>query len=1156
MKLKRLAINRLPGINPPFEIQAAGAGFHVVVGPNGIGKSSLCRAVESLYWDDRGSSQKTSINGEFELDGEAWWGEREGSRVRWQRSGEDSKPPNLPASHNHRYFFLHLRDLIDPSSDGTQDIASEIRRQMSGGFDLDRIAADLFGGVSAQHVRRERSDFNKASEDVRNAEGTQLGLQRRADQLDILSEQLDAAESSARRLALVERALELTGRLQENSAIAEEIAILPHGVAKLTGNELEQIERFQDQIAGLNERGRNWEAQLDAARKTKQATRLSAPLDQAELSILRENANAVGRLELELQAARDKRSECLTAVAVSLKALGGGEVDETGLALPDNHQLFEFLRDAEGHRAEISAIEKELGVLAYIEKPGAEQSALGDMRRAGDMLRAWLRAPELQAPALPRRASILGGVGVVAVGLGLTALVDPLFAALAAFGAGLAVPALLRGRGQPRGGTRDAAQQAFARLGIAEPEAWDIASVDARLRSLEDDISRMVRARDRDVERQKLNSRLEGLSKDGKVLDERRRKLADSLRLDEIPPDAELVETVRSLAQMATARKDDERARSKVETLETRYTALLSGLADVFERHDEAQPADATEGAAYLDSLVHRDAGLAGALSDEQGAISGLEQVSDDRSAYLSSIERIYSEVSLDDGDLQGLTLLLNSLPSYRDRKEKGTRLEGQIELDRTELAKAGEAELAECDGPMLEQLQGDLTQTVSKTAGLRDEIAEINAQVKEAQRGSNVQDFIAVRDEVRMKLLDCRDEVLFAKAGKFLIDAVKAEYEQTQMPRVFQRARSHLSAFTRHGYELLLGKDTTSPGLLAIETSSGERRNLDELSDGTRAQLLLAARLAFAEEVEQGGILPLFLDEALDQSDPARFEAIVRSLGQIAKDQDRQIFYLTSDPVDVDRIGNALAEEGCDIAATIDVGLIRRNAASCSDPAALCVEPRPEIPLPDEMSAEDYGIVLGVPAFLPGAGHEPQHVFYVLSDALDQLRDFLAAGIERVGQWRTASDTGLAEQLCAGSLSAQEVTARVALLGHFCALWKQGRGRSVDRDTLEQSGAVSGTFIDKITAANDELGGDAERLLASLDTKNDTRLKGFRRNNRDSLESYLRSEGYLDDQPVLSESELRLQAMATPAANTLPRDSAGDLLHRLWTWATRSSDA
>ena len=57
MKLKRLRINRLPGINEPFEIESDQVGFHVIYGPNEIGKSSICRAVESLL----GSSRTTIV---------------------------------------------------------------------------------------------------------------------------------------------------------------------------------------------------------------------------------------------------------------------------------------------------------------------------------------------------------------------------------------------------------------------------------------------------------------------------------------------------------------------------------------------------------------------------------------------------------------------------------------------------------------------------------------------------------------------------------------------------------------------------------------------------------------------------------------------------------------------------------------------------------------------------------------------------------------------------------------------------------------------------------------------------------------------------------------------------------------------------------------
>ena len=128
-------------------------------GPNGIGKSSICRAVEGLYWEDRGPTRSASIAGEFELDGETWRGEREGTHIRWQQGDGQNVSPNLPPSHNSRCFFLNLRSLIDPSRDGTADIASEIRRQMSGGFDLDEIASDLFTTVTGERGRRERSDF-------------------------------------------------------------------------------------------------------------------------------------------------------------------------------------------------------------------------------------------------------------------------------------------------------------------------------------------------------------------------------------------------------------------------------------------------------------------------------------------------------------------------------------------------------------------------------------------------------------------------------------------------------------------------------------------------------------------------------------------------------------------------------------------------------------------------------------------------------------------------------------------------------------------------------------------------------------------------------------------------------------------------------------
>ena len=1141
MKLNQLAINRLPGISQPFEIEAKGAGFYVVCGPNGIGKSSLCRAVEGLYWEDRGSSQRTSVSARFELDGEGWWAEREGSRVRWQRGGEDSVQPNLPASHNHRCFFLRLRDLIDPSPDGTRDIASEIRRQISGGFDLDQVTASLFAGVGKQHGRRERSDFNKALKDVQDAEGMQGGLQRRADQLDALRAQLDAAELSERRLTAVDRAVGLAERLEEYAHVTENKAVLPDGLAKLTGKEANQIEHLQGQVGEWNKRARTLEGQCNTARDAKRESRLATPLGAADLTIWRENVDELGRVELAIQAAKTEHSACRKELIAALSALGDGNVDDVDLDLSDHGQLFEFLRAVEAHKARTKAIEERLRLLTRVDRPEENQRELEKFRSAADALRSWLRAPDpetLTDKLRTRRPWVIFALGIAIAGAGLAVFVDPMFALMAAAGAGVAGPVFLMRNSRATSGARASAQDAFAKLGIDEPDAWDLPSVEERLHSLEGEIatrdSQIQRALYRNVERQSLESELDGLAEPEAALDAKRQMLTDSLKLDAIPQDAELVDFAHALHQLRTARIKDENAVGRVDQLEASHVSLLSDLATVLQRHGEPRPEDAKTAGAYLNGLADRNARIIQAISDKQQATNQLEQVSNDRATALESIKQIYTEVSLDDGDLPGLTALLNSLPDYLDLKKDATRLEAQIALDRDALANADEAGLAECEGPVLERLMADLSQAANTLDDLRDQIAEINAQVSEAKRGTSLQDLISKRDEARTKLQDRRDEALFSRAGKFLIDGVEQEYEQTQMPRVFERARSHFSAFTHHNYDLRLGREAKAPRLIAIDLSSGEGKELDELSGGTRAQLLLAARIAFAEEVEHGRVLPMFLDEALDQSDPERFEAIVRSLGRVAKEQERQIFYLTSDPLDIDRIRNALAGENYDITGVIDLGLIRTQAASVIGPTALQVEPRPTVLEAEGLTSEEYGAALGVPILAPALGYAQQHFFYLLSDDLDLLHDFLENGIKRVGQWRTVSGTALAEKLSSRSISAQEIELRANLLEVFCEFWKQGRGRPVDREVLENSGALSDRFLDDVAEIAGEQDADPERLLAAIGTGKDPRMKGFRRNSFDSLEQYLRENGNIDDLSVLGEDDLRLFALASPAANKL----------------------
>ncbi len=1167
MKLKRLAINRLPGISEPFEIEAAGAGFHVVYGPNGIGKSSICRAVEGLYWEDRGPSRPTSVNAEFELDGESWQGEREGERVRWQRGAERNVFPNLPPSYNHRCFFLNLWDLIDSSRDGTVDIASEIRRQMSGGFDLDKIASDLFSGIATHRSRDERNEFNKASDNLREAVGKHTDLQQRGSDLEELKTQLHEAETAARRLTLVDRAIGLARRREELAGIVERIQALPDALASMTGKEVEELERQQAQVDELAERGRNLENELGEAREAGRESGLAEPLEAVDFAAWREDADELGRIEVALEAARSERSATRNRLASELTAMGGGDVSNVALTLPKHAELFEFLRSSHAHDTRVGVVRERLRLVERVPEPKDGQRELEAFQDAAEALRSWLRVPGPEGPGVRVRARwpwlllalLLILAGAAPAVLGPAAAVDPSLTPLAAAGAGIALAALLVGNRRTSRARRDAACAAFELLDLEAPEQWDTPSVESRLHGLEGEAADLQaslrRARDRDVEQQTLENELEGLREQKRTLDARRRELTDSLGLGTLPPDAELVDFVRALDQYRLARGDDEAAAGKVKGLEERHAALLASLAGVLEEQGEPRPATAATASARLNHLADRNSRLERALSAERSLARQLGENAAAREGALRSIGQIYAEAGMKEGDLNGLLSLVHSLQRYRELNHEKTSLEGQIDLDRTELQKAGESELAECDVLSLVPIKDGLSRLVARADELRTEIAEITTRMNEARSGSGVQELIAGREKARARLRDLRDEALYASAGRYLVDAVEEEYEQTRMPRVLERARDHFSRFTDHNYELRLGKGAGTPRLLAVELNSREERELDELSSGTRAQLLLAARIAFAEHVEQEKVLPLFLDEALDQSDPKRFEAVVRSLGRIASEQDRQIFYLTSDPLDVDRIRDALGKEDCAVAASIDLGWIRTNAVSAGGPQALRVDTGPAVPAPDGLSPEEYGAALGVPAFRPALGYAEQHFFYVLWDDLDLLHDLLSNGIERAGQWRTVSGTPLAGRLGSRSTAPPEIPLRLDLLDVFCELWKQGRNRPVGRDALEDSGALAEPFLDEAVVIAGELDGDPERLLTTLRETRDPRVRGFRKSSFRRLRRHLIENGYLDERPVLTESELQLRALTTPAANRLPQGIASGCLKRWWEWARKFAE-
>ena len=341
---------------------------------------------------------------------------------------------------------------------------------------------------------------------------------------------------------------------------------------------------------------------------------------------------------------------------------------------------------------------------------------------------------------------------------------------------------------------------------------------------------------------------------------------------------------------------------------------------------------------------------------------------------------------------------------------------------------------------------------------------------------------------------------------------------------------------FTRGGWRLDLGPDNA---FRAHDLGTGQARSLAELSDGTRAQLLLAVRLAALEELEpEHEPVPVCLDETLSITDPVRFRAIASALLELA-DDGRQILYFTADPGEVAQWRQVCAELGRPPLRVLDLAALR-GAPEDWGGELPALPPAPErVPDPTGQTPAEYARQLGVPA--PDAFEEIAgwHLYLAAHDDLDALAACLRHHLKSIGHWREACRREVSPREVSRE-SAQRISARADLAAELAGAWRIGRGRPVTWDAVKASGAVSSKFEDRVLPLLAEHARDPQRFAALVGE-----IKGFREAQLDKLTAHLEQIGCLDLQPRLSAEDLVLRTLqsAPEAAALLGTEQAASFV-------------
>ena len=1165
MKLRRLLINKMPGVDDGYGVEFED-GLTVVEGPNEAGKSTLARAVRALLWPDTRAKGYVSVSAVFEDSEGLVSVEREGPRVRWTREGEEAAPPSIPDEHLAHSFFIGAEELVDIQALHGKDVAAAIRKQMAGGYDLEAVR-ELFPDPARSHsARKATSAYQAADRKVREEEGRQEEIAHEAEQLEALQAKVRQGHGAIREARFVQAALRLTakqGALEVQTALLTE---LPTELASLGTDALERLDQRLEEQEGKEQQKIKLVRDRERVQSDAAECGLAQPVEARTLAILDDKASILRETQRKLEAATLNHAKSVSSHSNARQAVGGREgVD---LDLGDGSEWFELLRQRAEVESECGATENLLKHL--IHRGVAPELPREELEEGVRNLRLWLRAGLRSAAdtatgtdafkklcaGLATLSLVTSAVLSLVTAAVLFTLGLPYWALALGFGAGLVVPAaFLRSReAVGESGDLRARAQAEYPQSLDPPTAWEETIVQDCLNRLTQSLAEWLTFEEFERERSSLRNQLQGLEERAQHQDEERQELAQRIGADTDLPHAEMMTFARGLDRLAQAELALADATSESEQLQAQVDEQLAKLGKALDAEGEVAPAEVPDAKPAVERLKQRSEALARARDAEERISRDMARVDEDSQNIAGYIAQIYESAGLETGDRSGLAHLVNnSLPVYLEVSAKCRSLESSVAEAQGDLAGAP-AEIARMAPEELEEHAVTLEARAETLEGLQQRAAQITERISLTMNADSQRELLAQRRDALEALSGCHDDYLDRLTGRFLMGRVTDRHKRDHEPLVLQNARKMFAKFTHQDYELEVARGAEG-SFMARNNRRAVSLTPAQLSTGTRAQLLLAARLAFVETNQAKSPLPIFMDEALDHSDAERFSAIAASLGEVTQDG-RQVIYLTNDATDAGLMERALVADGHAAPHRIDLGQVRGMSSEPMAATDLELAPIAVVPAPESMSSAEYGALIQVPALELTRGPAAQHVFYLLEDNLESLHTLLASHVDTVGQWQSVlrNDATLALKVQQGMSAAPTLEKRGLLLGAFCQAWVVGRGLPVNLEVLLGCGCLSDRWHEPLSAIAAGLDGNGTLFIEALRSKRDERSKGLQAKFIDELENALQVSGHVTEAPMLDEDEVQRRVLVSDAAEGTDTQQVTGLVKRWWAHAQRSA--
>jgi hypothetical protein len=870
-----------------------------------------------------------------------------------------------------------------------------------------------------------------------------------------------------------------------------------------------RLEEIEAAIA--RERGRQAETGFPDDRDCARAVRLL----EAQYTELCEAESARRRVDIVLETARQEMSARHARIAPHLP-----EALQTGRAVDLLRRYGEAL-DRQEEAARIGAAEARLA--AWIPRPdyAPDPDHLQDALR---ILEAWLQTPPPPAgsPAVGtlRLSALIAALLVIAQGVLLGMEWHPAGYGLAGAGLIIGVLAVISGRETTPVDERWRFEEDYRRLGLPVPEVWTDESVSGLFHEMVRDYQRERSAQNQlDLWRSitpELNERQQALADARRQAAELEAALGAEVRLDR----PALTTITSGLEAWLAASQEVERLeRTQALSLEAEQAGLAAFNTTAGDLGAEPAP-NGPEAKAVLggaqdrhDHLKQAQRAIDQAVAERETRIlPALQRIEWERAALIEryagrSIPEIEALAGSDHDYQIALQLIRNRRDLLRSRRD---RLDPGIELSDWTAKRVA--------GALAEQ------EAIAQQAGeINQRIGAIKRSIQEAKSRDDVAAALEQVETARDALRERHDDRLRQEIGRMVLDEVRRETREANLPAVARRARELFAEITRGRYQLNFSPGPP-PSFTATDTTTGGEQSLDQLSSGTRVQLLIAVRMAFVETNEREASLPVIFDETLANADAARAEALIEATFELCR-SGRQIFYFTAQLDEVDKWQQLARRHDLEVR-VVDLASARRIGDGARPPM-VTIEPieRPAHPRPNGHTRETYRLVLGAPPLdLWSVDGGDIHLWH-LTDDLDELYRLIAEWhVSRWGQVRQFTVNGASPALGLGPERIRQMTARAEACRALIEAARIGQGRPVTLEALQASNGLTPAFAAR---CHDLLEQCAQNGQEFLDRLEQGEISGFRSSNVARFREYFEANGHIVAEQPLSSEELRVQLLA-----------------------------